>query len=184
MPRDDLQNALIDAFAWIGDRGSESSAADRTRWLRDPRIVREIGAALAGLFPDEAPTVVLGPQSSGYSLGALVAAATGAGFAGAEKGDRRYSDSDPWLSATTPLDYQGRNLELAVRGRLLNGSDRVLIVDDWADTGGQLLALQSIVAQSGSRLVGTAVIVDALAVNATRRDLGLRSLLHVRDLHV
>jgi len=181
MPTEDLRTALIDAFVWIGDRGTTADGADRTKWLRQPRIVNDVGAALAALF-NESPTVVLGPPTSGYGLGALVAAATGAGFAGAEKGERRYADSDPWLTATTPLDYKGRNMRLGVRKDLLSSSDRVLIVDDWADTGGQLLALQKIVELAGARLVGTAVIVDGLSSNATRRDLGLRSLLHLREL--
>jgi adenine phosphoribosyltransferase len=124
----------------------------------------------------------MGPQSSGYSLGSLVAASAGAGFVGAEKKDKPQSDSDPWLSATTPLDYQGRNMELSIRKRLLTGADRVLVVDDWADTGGQLLAMTKLVAQSGARLIGVAVVVDALGSNAVRRELGLRSLLHLRDL--
>ena len=169
MPEVDLHSALISAFAWISDRGNPWSSADRTRWLRDPRIVREIGAALADTLEDETPTVVIGPQTSGYALGALVAAATGAGFAGVEKGERRYTDSDPWLEATTPLDYKGRNITLAIRKNLLRGSDRVMIVDDWADSGGQLLALHKIVAISGARLVGTAVIVDGLSSHAIRR---------------
>lgn len=181
MPTNDLHEALTEAFAWIGDRGTSAYGADRTKWLREPLIVQGVGAALIALF-DEVPTVVLGPATSGFGLGALAAAAAGAGFAGAEKGERRYADSDPWLSATTPLDYRGRNLELGLRKHLLGTSDRVLIVDDWADTGGQLLALQKIVALSGARLVGTAVIVDGLSSNAVRRELGLKSLLHLREL--
>lgn len=181
MPANDLHEALVHAFAWISDRGDPRAGADRTRWLRDPRILGEIGAALAALV-DETPSVVIGPQTSGYGLGALVAAATGAGFAGVEKGERRYTDSDPWIMATTPLDYRGRNAELGLRKNLLGGSDRVLVVDDWADTGGQLLALQKIVELSGARLVGTVVIVDGLSSNSVRRQLGLRSLLHLRDL--
>lgn len=181
MSTDNLHAALIEAFVWIGDRGTSADGADRTKWLREPLIVQHIGAALIALS-DEPPTVVLGPSASGFGIGALAAAAAGAGFAGTEEGERRYADSDPWLTATTPLDYRGRNLELGLRKNLLSASDRVLIVDDWADTGGQLLALQKIVALSGARLVGTAVIVDGLSSNAVRRELGLKSLLHLRDL--
>jgi adenine phosphoribosyltransferase len=55
-------------------------------------------------------------------------------------------------------------------------------VDDWADTGGQLLALKNLVAQTGAGLAGICVIVDALTENSVRRELALKSLLHVRDL--
>jgi adenine phosphoribosyltransferase len=159
-----------------------STGADRTGWLRDPEVVAVIGTALADLFPDEKPTVVLGPQSSGYLLGPLVAHSYGVAFVGAAKERRPLADSDTWLVATTPLDYRARNMELSVRSRLLGSSDRVLVVDDWADTGGQLLALRTLSDRAGSRYLGAAVVVDALHDHAVRRDLGLRSLMSLRDL--
>lgn len=132
--------------------------------------------------PIHEPTVVFAPQSSGYLFGALTAQSLGVGFVGASKERRTAADSDRWLVATTPLDYRGRNMELSFRARLLQGGDRVLVVDDWADTGRQLLAMASLVEQSGARYVGAAVVVDALTDHAVRRRLDVRSLLTVRDL--
>ena len=177
-----MRSRLVEHFAWVSDKGTWSSGADRNGWLRDPAILREIGPALAGLFADEKPTVVLGPQSSGFSLGALVAVHLGAGFVGARREINNYTDSDIWTTATTPPDYRDRHLEFGYRERLVSAGDTVLVVDDWVDTGGQLSAMKSLVAASGGRYLGAAVIVDALASHAVRRDLGVRSLLHVRDL--
>lgn len=141
-----------------------------------------VGSALAGLFPEAEPTVILAPQSSGYLYGALVAQATGCGFVGAAKKRGDLADSDKWLVATTPLDYAGRNIELSFPARRITGADRVLVVDDWVDTGGQLLALRNLVDQSGGRYLGSAVIVDALTDHSVRRSLGVRSLLNLREL--
>ncbi len=153
-----------------------------TGWLREPSIVRDLGRALADLLPDADPTVVVGPATSGYPLGALLAVEMGAGFVGVQKERRALADSDVWLNASTPLDYRGRNLELTVRKRLLTTADRVVIVDDWVDTGGQAFAVQEIVRRSGARLLGTVAVVDALTDHAVRRRLGLRSLLNLRDV--
>ncbi len=177
-----LIGALRDCFRWVGDAGTRSSGADRTGWMREPSIVAGIGHALSALVPDREPTVVLGPETSGYALGALVARHLGVGFAGAAKSRRELADSDLWLSARTPLDYRGRNLELTLRKRLLLPGDRVLLVDDWADTGGQLRALQRLVELAGAQVSGTVVIVDAVTDHGVRRSLDLRSLLNVRDL--
>lgn len=178
---DALRKRLKEMFAWVGDAGTTSTGADRSGWVRDAQVVAEIGSALAGLFPADSPTVVLAPQSSGYLFGPLVARQVGVGFVGASR-KRALADSDRWLVATTPLDYAGRNMELGFRASLIGGSDRVLVIDDWADTGGQLLALKTLVEMSGARYIGAAVIVDALADHSVRRNLGLQSLLNVRDL--
>lgn len=178
----DLIASLRDSFRWVGDAGSRSSGADRTGWLRDPTIVSNIGRGLSDLVPDADPTVVFAPETSGYALGALVAQHLEIGFVGAAKARRDLADSDLWVSARTPLDYRGRNLELTLRKRLLTPGARVLIVDDWADTGGQLRALHELVERSGARVIGTVVIVDALSDHGVRRSLGLRSLLNVREL--
>ena len=179
---DALRKRLTETFAWVGDAGTSSLSADRSGWARDRDVISGVGAALAGLFPDARPTVVVAPQSSGYLYRILTAHAASCGFVGASKKRHTMADSDTWIAAVTPLDYAGRNLELWVRARLLGGSDRVLVVDDWVDTGGQLLALKTLVEKSGARYIGAAAIVDALANHGVRRRLGLRSLMNVRDL--
>jgi adenine phosphoribosyltransferase len=177
-----LAERLRTGFAWVGDGGTQGTLADRTGWLRDPELLAGIGAGLARLFPDDVPTVIFAPQSSGYTFAALVAQSTGAAFVGASKERKDLADSDRWLVATTPLDYLGRNMELSVRATLLGGSDRVLVVDDWAETGSQLRAMQALVEKAGARYLGAAVVVDALQDHQVRRALKLRALLNVREL--
>jgi adenine phosphoribosyltransferase len=64
---------------------------------------------------------------------------------------------------------------------LLSSRDRVLIVDDWAETGGQLTAIARIIEDVGAEHVGTCVLVDAVP-SGTRRRLGAWSLLRIEDL--
>lgn len=177
-----LRERLIAEFRWVGDRGTSSRLAATSGWYRDGSILSDVGSALADEFGEDAPEMVIAPERSGYLLGPLVAQSLGAGFVGVEKSRHDLADSDTWLAATTPADYLGRNMTLHVRKRLLPPGARVLIVDDWADTGGQLVALSAIAADAGLRAVGSVVIVDALVDHAVRRSVSLRSLLNVRDL--
>lgn len=179
---DDLRSRLRETFRWRGDRTDPDYRADVTGWWRDASILDGLGPALALLFPDDSPTVVLGPQSRGYLVGALVARELRTGFAEVRKNPGRAADSDAWWEATTGPDYRDRTLSLGVRRDLLRAGDRVLFVDEWIDTGAQAEACHRLVGASGATWLGAAVVVDALDRPSLRRDLRLRTLLHVRDL--
>jgi adenine phosphoribosyltransferase len=173
---------LIASFRWL-DPGPHSShlVSDRSGWWRDPAIIAGVGAALASLFPDEEPTVVVAPEVTGFLLGPLVAAALGVGFVEAYKGDRDRLVPDPvWWGRSGP-DYRGRTLTLGVRAARVSSGDRALVVDDWAVTGAQVAALRDALARAGVQTVGAAVVVDGCepAVGAA---LGVRGLLRPVDL--
>ncbi len=176
-----LESRLRSAFSWRGDRIAEYRFGDVTQWWREPRILRDVGAALAGLFREPAPTVVLGPEASGVLLGPMVAVELGVGFVQVEKDCRPAFDSDAWLQRTSPPDYADRHLRMGFRKNLVRPGDRAVMVDDWVETGSQALTVQSLVADARAEWLGVAAIVDATS-GTLRRRLGIRSLLHVRDL--
>ena len=169
-------------FVWRGDRGAERVYGDVTGWWRDPGLLVDLGPALAGLAGPLRPTVVLGLQSRGVLLGALVARELGLGLVEVRKQCGPLSDSDEWVRATTPPDYRDRHLSLGFPRRLVDPADRVVLIDDWVDTGGQALGTQRLVAATGATWLGMAVVVDALDNHRTRRALGVHALLHLRDL--
>ena len=178
----ELRGRLVAAVAWHGDRWDEHSRADLTGWWRDPVLLRDLTLALADLFRGDGPTVVLGLQSRGVLLGALVAQELGVGLVEVRKHPAPAADSDEWVTETTPPDYRDRHLSLGYRRPLISASDRMVLVDDWVDTGGQALGTQRLVAASRASWLGLAVVVDALDNHRIRRELGVRSLLHGRDL--
>lgn len=177
-----LTTRLIDAFRWV-DLGPESShlVSDVSGWWRDPLVLGGIGAALADLFRAERPTVVIAPEKGGFIVGPLVAAALGSGFVEAYKSTRTRKIADQVLWRSTDPDYRGRQLGLGVRARHLGPDDRVLLADDWAETGAQLVALQCLVRDAGAQYLGAAVIVDGCPQPA-RAALRLRGLLRRTDL--
>lgn len=182
----DLRAALFETFRWRSDPPKwpepRSSYADYTRWWREPAILSALGPALAALFPDAAATVVMGTESRGSLTGPLVATHLRVGYAEVRKGARRGSDDDQWLTRLTPPDYRDRHLELAIRRGIIDPSDRVLFVDDWAAAGAQAIACKQLTQDAGASWVGAAVIVDALEHATDRRQLNLRGLVHLRDL--
>lgn len=186
MSVEDLRSMLLARFRWRSDPpvwpDSAVSYADDSQWWREPGILRGVGPALAGLFSDAIPTVVMGTESRGSLLGPLVASHVGLGFIEVRKEAAFASDDDVWLRRRTPPDYRDRHLELAVRRSVLRGGDRVLLVDDWAASGSQAIACQQLVQDAGATWVGAAVIVDGLESARDRRALNLRGLLHLREL--
>jgi adenine phosphoribosyltransferase len=120
--------------------------------------------------------------SRGSLVGALAAAALGVGFVEMRKGDGPASDSDRWVRCTTGPDYQDRHVVFGFRRELVRAGDRVLMVDDWADTGATALAARALVAACGVRWIGAACIVDGLTDGRLRHELPVRALLDVRQL--
>ncbi|WP_267419180.1 MULTISPECIES: phosphoribosyltransferase family protein [unclassified Curtobacterium] len=178
----DLKRRLQTSFRWLGDRTDYNSYADLTGWWRDPHVLSSLGPGLASLFDDAHPSVIMGIQSRGAILGALVAVHLGVGLAEVRKDPRRAADSDPWWEVSTGPDYRDRSLRLGVRRSLLQSGDRVLFVDDWIATGAQAEAAHALVDMAGATWIGAAVVVDGLERTPLRRALRLRSLVSLREL--
>ena len=179
---EELKKTLQSSFRWIGDRTDPDYRADVTGWWRSAEVVSRIGAGLADLFDVESPSVVMGTQSRGSLLGVLTAHSLGVGFAEVRKDPGRAADSDAWWEASTAPDYRNKQLRLGLRRSLLRAGDRVLFVDDWIATGAQAEACRRLVELSGAQWIGAAVMVDGLTRADLRRSLGVRSLLHIREL--
>jgi adenine phosphoribosyltransferase len=178
----DLKARLIDGFRWL-DPGPHSThlVSDISGWWRDPVVLANVGAALAGLFAADRPTVVVSPEVTGFLVGPLAAAALGVGFVEAYKDTRHRKVAMEMIWGQSAPDYRGRVLGLGVRAGRLATDDRVLIVDDWAVTGAQIGALRAALARRGVHVVGAAVIVNGCAPS-TGAELGVRGLLRQADL--
>lgn len=173
---------LLRLWRTTGDRTDYGRWADVTGWWRDAQLLARLGSALAGLFDDASPTVVLGTQSRGTLLAPLVAVHLGVGMVEVRKDDGPLADSDAWRQTTTPPDYRDRHLTLGFPKSLVQAGDRVLFVDDWIDTGGQALGAHALVRDAGAHWLGAAVVVDDLTDARLRRDLMVRSLLRGREI--
>jgi adenine phosphoribosyltransferase len=175
---DELRVRLQEAFRWA--EVEANAVSDLSGWWRDRTLLAELGPALAELFPDVTPTVVLGPEASGFLVGPLVAWELGAGFVEAYRDSDRMI-ADETLARTATVDERGRSMTLRVRSRHLGPDDQVLVVDDWAESGAQLAALRDLVREAGATYLGAAVIVNGCDRH-TRDELTVRGLLERGDL--
>ncbi|MEV0004239.1 phosphoribosyltransferase [Micromonospora sp. NPDC050980] len=172
-----LNRRLIELFQWADPGpGSSHLVSDLTGWWREADTLAAVGPALAGLHPDARPTVVIAPEVTGLLLGPLVAVAAGAGFLPAYRADGERRRIGPTRWAETAPDHRGQRLRIAVDGRRLGPDDRVLLVDDWVDTGAQLDALHRLVTDAAAEPVGAVALVSTCPPVVAER-LRLRALL-------
>lgn len=102
------------------------------------------------------------------------------GFVAIRKGDGLFPG--PKAERQTETDYRGRETVLRLQRRSLRPGDRVLLVDDWFETGAQALAAKALVADCGAELAGAAVIVDELADEARGSLCPLHALVRADEL--
>jgi adenine phosphoribosyltransferase len=178
----DLGDRLRHGFRWT-DPGPQSThlISDRSGWWRDPTLLDLLGPALAGLFADTSPTVVVSPEVTGFLIGPLVARALGVGFVEAYRAERSRAIAEPMSWGAVPADHRGEPQHLGIRRRHLRRGDRVLVVDDWAVSGAQARALYAAVTALGAEPVGAAVIVSECPPEVAA-ELRVRSLLTGHDL--
>ncbi|MEU8135169.1 phosphoribosyltransferase family protein [Streptodolium elevatio] len=149
----------------------------------------DAGQTGQGARPADAPgrpTVVAGIETRGLVLGPLTALHLGVGFVEVRKeyriaGEGQRDGDDPMLRAQTPPDYQDGGLTLMAPRRLFGPQDRVLLVDEWIESGAQANAVRRMVAEAGAEWAGVAVIVDACEPRVRER-LGVRGLVAEADL--
>ena len=147
------RDALVAQFSWVGGH------ADVWRWFDDPETLRTIATALADPFRGSA-TKVAGIESRGFILGTACAIELGVGFVPIRKGGGIFPG--PKAVVETSADYRGGRQTLRLQRAALAAGDRVLLADDWIETGSQAAGARTLVEECGSTFLGVAAIVDQL----------------------
>lgn len=164
---------VLERFRWIGGH------ADVWHIFRDPEALAGVVRGLAGPFREEGVTAVCGIESRGFLLGAAVAVELGVGFVAVRKGEGIFPGEK--VTRRSDPDYRGTRQELRVQRAAVGPEDRVLLVDDWMETGSQASAVRSMVEECGGRRAGCSVVVDQTPP-ARRADLGVRSIVAAAEL--
>ena len=150
---------------------------DITPILADPTLLRDALAALVEPFVDTGITKVIGIESRGFILGAMLADELDAGFVPVRKqGKLPYKTHQ----VKYELEYGTDCIEMHIDA--LNPSDKVLIHDDVIATGGTAVAAYRLAEQSGAEVVGFAFLIEINALKG-REALGAKQLMH-SVLHV
>jgi adenine phosphoribosyltransferase len=149
---------------WPGNKRS-----DLTHLLAQPEVFPALVEALSAPFRDRDITKVVTVEAGGAPLGGALAFHLCAGLVFIRK-----AGNIPWeVETVAGVDYSGREKRLEMTRDALAPTDRVLIADDWSETGGQLKLAVSLACRAGATVVGAACLHIA---RAARRDPELAGL--------
>jgi adenine phosphoribosyltransferase len=150
-PRDDR---------WYLSLMSPNTKGPQFAWL-DPTSIYINAAAFGDLLDDlladlkDVPfDVVGGCDAMGFVLGAGLAARTGRGFLPIRKAGKLCVDTDH-VSFT---NYSGRTQDMEMRLPAFAPGTRVLLADQWIQTGGTIKAAIDLIARQGGIVAGLATI--------------------------
>lgn len=168
------RDLTLEHFRWIDGH------ADVWAIFRDAKALATVVAGLVEPFRHERITAVCGIESRGFLLGGAAAVELGVGFVPIRKGEGLFP-GDKVVRQSSP-DYRCLRHTLRLQRSSLGPGDRVLLIDDWIETGSQAAAVRSMAEECGSTWVGCSVIVDQLT-DSPEHALGtVRGLLSAQEL--
>nr|WP_235671606.1 phosphoribosyltransferase family protein [Campylobacter coli] len=100
---------------------------------------------------------VAAPEAIGWILGTAIAKELGVGFIGVRKGDKLPYAKEEIIS-THFTDYSGQDKSFEISKSSIVRNKRVLIVDDWIETGSQMKALIALLEKLDCSIIGLATI--------------------------
>ena len=163
-PRDDR---------WYLPLMAPNTKGPKFAWL-DPTSIYINGAAFHALLddlcepfsPDEVD-VVAGLDAMGFVLAAGMATRLGVGMLPVRKAGKLCVDTD----AATFTNYSGRTQDMEMRKPAFAPGTRVLLADQWVETGGTMAGAIELVERQGGKVAGIA----AIAIEENERTDGYRA---------
>lgn len=115
---------------------------DVSTLFKNPDCIKEMMDELVRLYQNKGITKVVGIESRGFVMGAMLAEKLGAGFVMARKPGKLPAET---RKATYQKEYGYDTIEIHTDA--INSDDIVLIHDDLLATGGSMLAVYNLVQQ-------------------------------------
>jgi adenine phosphoribosyltransferase len=134
--------------------------SDTLGLFANPGELHEIAAAVAAPFRDAGVRKVAGVEARGFVLGAAVALELGAGFIAIRKPGSIHPGAK--AERVAPRDWRGLETTLRLQRHVVEPGDRILLVDDWAETGSKALTARSLIEDCDGVYVGLSLLVDQL----------------------
>ncbi|OED38695.1 adenine phosphoribosyltransferase [Chromatiales bacterium (ex Bugula neritina AB1)] len=146
---------------WYFRLMAPNTKGEKFAWL-DPTSIYINGAAFHDLLDDlcndltlESIDVVAGLDAMGFVLGAGIATRIGKGFLPIRKAGKLCVQTD----SASFKNYSGRTQDMEMRLPAFAPGTRVLLVDQWVETGGTMHGAVQLVEQQGGHVAGMAAIV-------------------------
>jgi len=128
---------------------------DITPILSDASLLRSAVDLLASEYRDRGVTKVLGIESRGFILGAMIADELNVGFIPIRKAGKLPFTT---IRETYDLEYGSDTIEMHIDA--LSEQDRVLIHDDVIATGGTAAATHRLIEFAGAQVIGYSFLVE------------------------
>ena len=145
---------------WYLDIMSPNTKGEKFAWL-DPTSIYINGGAFTQLLDDLTADlegvdcdVVAGLDAMGFVLGAALATQIGVGFLPIRKAGKLCVDTD----SVSFTNYSGRTQDMEMRAPAFAAGTRVLLVDQWIETGGTMDGAIRLVERQGGIVAGIATI--------------------------
>jgi adenine phosphoribosyltransferase len=123
-------------------------------------FLRRAAARLAQPFRASDVAKVVGIEARGFVLASCVALELDAGFVAIRKPGSIHPG--PKVELEAPPDWRGLKMTLRLQRHVIAAGERVLVVDDWAETGSKALTARSLVEACGGVYAGLSLLVDQL----------------------
>ncbi|MEO9573290.1 MAG: adenine phosphoribosyltransferase [Roseobacter sp.] len=158
---------------WYLNIMAPNTKGDKFAWL-DPTSIYINGAAFNDLLDDLMVDlegveydVVGGLDAMGFVLGAAIAARSGVGFLPIRKAGKLCVDTD----MVSFGNYSGRTQDMEMRNPAFGSGTRVLLADQWVETGGTMDGAIRLVERQGGVVAG----LLAIAIEENERTNGYRN---------
>jgi adenine phosphoribosyltransferase len=140
--------------------------SDTLGLFADAAFLRRAGAALAKPFRAFRVDKVAGIEARGFVLATAVALELDAGFVAIRKPGSVHPG--PKAKLEGPPDWRGQETRLQVQRHVVGAGERVLVVDDWAETGSKALTTRQLIELCGGHYVGLSLLVDQLPAHVRK----------------
>jgi adenine/guanine phosphoribosyltransferase-like PRPP-binding protein len=134
--------------------------SDTLGLFAEPTFLARAAAAVAEPFRGAGIAKVAGIEARGFVLAAAISVELGAGFVAVRKPGSILPGPKAELPA--PRDWRGLETVLRVQRHVIGRGERVLVVDDWAETGSKALTSKRLIEACGGRYAGLSLLVDQL----------------------
>jgi adenine phosphoribosyltransferase len=135
--------------------------SDTLGLFAESRFLQRAARTVAGPFRAAAVDKVAGIEARGFVLASCVAVELGVGFVAIRKPGSIHPG--PKVELKAPSDWRGLETTLRLQRHAVAAGDRVLIVDDWAETGSKALTARRLVEACDGVYAGLSLLVDQLS---------------------
>jgi len=158
-----FRDDLLARFRWIGGH------ADILGLFAEGGFLVAASETLAAPFEAVDIAKVAAVEARGFILGTAVAMHLGVGFVPIRKAGAIHPG--PKAVRQAGPDWRGNQPTLTIQRAALRSNERVLLVDDWIETGSQALAARALIEDCGAQYAGLSVLVDQSSEEEVRNTL-------------